>query len=59
MSQKKDIKLIKRLLKDPTKRTKYTEEELQYMSLWLFQKKLHRRMRKANKKQQKGFGNLE
>ena len=59
MSQKKDIKLVKKLLKNDNKRGQYTPEELQYMSLWLFEKKLKRRMSKAKKKQQKGFGNLE
>jgi len=58
MGQKKDIKLVKRILKDETKKEKYTKEELRYMSLWLLEKKVQRRIRKAEKKQQKGFGGL-
>ena len=56
MSQKKDLKLVKKLLKNENKRSRYTQEELLYMEKWYQVQKLERKIRKAQTKVQKGFG---
>ena len=53
MGQKKDIKLIKKVLNK--KRDLYTEAELTYMQLQYNMLKLKRKAKKAAKKQSKGF----
>ena len=55
MGQKKDLKLIKKALKD--RRNLYTEEELMYMRYQYELMKAKRKVKKALKKQAKGFGN--
>ena len=57
MSQKKDIKLVKKLLKNDTKCLLYTEAEIHYMEMWLQREKDARKLRKMKKKSNKGFGN--
>jgi len=56
MGQKKDIKLVKKLLKDKELTGLYTDEELLYMQMWLHDTKAHRKARKDQKKSEKGFG---
>jgi len=56
MGQKKDIKLVKKLLKDHERTTLYTDEELLYMKLWLKESKLQRKAKKEQHKNEKGFG---
>lgn len=53
MGQKKDIKLIKKVLKE--RRHLYSIEELTYMELMLNKMVLERKLKKANKKAAKGF----
>jgi len=55
MGQKKDMKLIKKVLKD--KRDLYTEAELSYLELNYLMMKQNRKAKKLAKKQAKGFGN--
>jgi len=57
MGQKKDIKLVKKLLKNEARRAMYSPEELQYMDLWLMRQRVQRQRRKAEKKANKGFAN--
>ncbi len=54
--KKRTYKLVKKLLKDNTKRSLYTKEELQYLELQLVQMKLARAARKLQHKKNKGFG---
>ena len=56
MSQKKDLKLVKKLLNDENKRAQYSPEELMYMEQWYLVNKLERNIRKAQTKITKGFG---
>ena len=53
MGQKKDLKLIKKVLRD--KRDLYTPAELAYLELQYSMLKLRRKAKKAAKKQSKGF----
>lgn len=55
MGQKQDLKLIKKVLED--RRDLYTEEELMYMQYQYNLMKAQRKVKKAIKKQAKGFGN--
>lgn len=57
MSQKKDIKLLKKLLKDDKKRNLYTPEELLYMEKQYVFMKAERKAIKKITKLAKGFGN--
>ncbi len=57
MSQKKDIKLVKKILKSDAKCLKYSDGELQYMKMWLQVEKLTRKRRKNQEKSDKGFSN--
>ena len=56
MSQKKDIKLLKKLLKDNNKRNLYTPEELLYMEKQYVMMKAERKAIKKFTKLSKGFG---
>ena len=55
-SLKATIKLVKKVLKDDSKSSMYTEEELMYMRRQLGVMKEERKARKLHKKQQQGFG---
>ena len=57
MGQKKDIKLVKKLLNDQRKKKLYSDEELLYMKMWMKMQKKQRAAIKAQQKQSKGFGN--
>ena len=56
MSQKKDIKLLKKILKNPVKRELYSREELLYMEKQYALMKLARKAEKRMVKMTKGFG---
>ena len=56
MTNKKTIKLVKKILSDDKKRELYTPEELAYMERQTELLKLDREIRKLRKKQEKGFG---
>lgn len=56
LTNKKVIKLVKKILSDDKKRDLYTPEELAYMERQAEVMKKEREIRKLRKKQQKGFG---
>ena len=56
MSQKKDIKLLKKILKDPSKQSLYSPEELLYMRKQYALMKLAHKAEKRLTKMTKGFG---
>lgn len=56
MGQKKDIKLVKKVLLDDNKRSHYSDPELIYMEKALMKMQLERAARKSRKKLTKGFG---
>lgn len=59
MGIKNTIKLVKKVLKDETKHSLYSPEELLYMQRQLGYMKEERKKRKLQKKQQQGFGYVE
>ena len=56
MTNKKTIKMVRKILKDDRKRELYTPEELAYMERQSELLQLDREIRKLRKKQEKGFG---
>jgi len=54
--KKKTIKLVNKLLHDPSKRKMYSEEELIYMARQVVQMEKERKARKLQRKKEKGFG---
>ena len=56
LTNKKVIKLVKKILSDDKKRDLYTPAELAYMERQAEVMREEREIRKLRKKQQKGFG---
>ena len=54
--RKKTIRAVNKLLHDQEKRKLYTEEELAYMEKQVILLEKERRLRKLQKKREKGFG---
>ena len=54
--KKKTIRAVNKLLHDPQRRKLYTEEELVYMEKQVKLLEIERRLRKQQKKKEKGFG---
>ena len=54
--KKKTIRAVNKLLHDPKRRKLYTEEELVYMEKQVKLLEIERRLRKQQKKKEKGFG---
>jgi len=55
--KKKTIKLVNKLLHDPSKRKMYTDEELVYMERQVVIMEQQRKARKRQRRQEKGFSN--
>ncbi len=56
MTNKKTIKLVKKILSDDKKRELYTPEELAYMERQAELLKIDRQRRKLARKKEQGFG---
>ena len=54
--KKKTIRAVNKLLHDTQRRKLYTEEELVYMEKQVKLLEIERRLRKQQKKKEKGFG---
>ena len=54
--KKKTIRAVNKWLHDPQRRKLYTEEELVYMEKQVKLLEIERRLRKQQKKKEKGFG---
>ena len=54
--KKKTIRAVNNLLHDPQRRKLYTDEELVYMEKQVKLLEIERRLRKQQKKKEKGFG---
>ena len=54
--KKKTIRAVNKLLHDPKRRKLYSEEELVYMEKQVKLLEIERRLRKQQKKKEKGFG---
>jgi len=54
--RKKTIRLVNKVLHDPSKRNLYSEEEISYMEKQVILLEKERRARKQQRKREKGFG---
>ena len=54
--RKKTIRLVNKVLHDPSKRNLYSEEEINYMEKQVILLEKERRARKQQRKKEKGFG---